>query len=88
MFAGAVWGVLAATALAGEPVRVEPDFSPPPVPDFMLRKPDKPPSIDEMRRQADAAAARVRTQRDLPPSPPAVDVQPQPGTPHRDELTR
>jgi hypothetical protein len=36
------------------------DFSPPPVPEFMLRKPDHPLTLEEMKAQADAAAERAR----------------------------
>ena len=42
---------------AGVPIR---RFEPPPVPQFMLRPPEKPLSREEMIRQADEAAARVR----------------------------
>lgn len=63
--------LIARLAIAGEPPRqAEPDFSPPPVPEFMLRKPDTPLTLDEMRRQADEAAARVRARpspAELPP---------------------
>lgn len=38
----------------------EPDFSPPPVPEFMLRKPAQPLTLEQMKQQADEAAVRVR----------------------------
>ena len=38
------------------------------MPDFMLRRPDRPLTQEEMQKQADEAAARVR-----PPQPPASD---------------
>jgi len=38
----------------------KPRFQPPPVPGFMLQRPDKPLTREEMIRQADEAAARVR----------------------------
>ena len=43
-------------------------FQPPPVPEFMLRRPERPLTREEMQRQADEAAARAR-----PPAPPAAD---------------
>lgn len=42
----------------------QPDFSPPPVPEFMLRKPAHPLSLEEMQRQAEEAASRARAERD------------------------
>jgi len=42
----------------------QPDFSPPPVPEFMLRKPAKPLTLEEMQKQADEAARRARAERD------------------------
>ncbi|OGT02674.1 MAG: hypothetical protein A2143_06105 [Gallionellales bacterium RBG_16_57_15] len=36
------------------------DFNPPPVPGFMLRQPDVPLTLDEMRKQADEAARRAQ----------------------------
>lgn len=36
------------------------DFAPPPVPDFMLRKPEQPLTLEQMRRQADEAAEKSR----------------------------
>lgn len=45
------------------------DFSPPPVPGFMLHQPAKPLTLDEMRRQADETARRVRPKR-------IIDAQP------------
>lgn len=38
----------------------EPDLSPPPMPDFMLRKPGPPLTMQQMQRQADAAAEKAR----------------------------
>jgi len=51
----------------------QPDFSPPPVPDFMLKKPDRPLSQEEMQKQADEAARRA-----VPPSEsrPSTPTQP------------
>lgn len=52
------------------------DFSPPPVPEFMLRRPDKPLTLEEMRKQADEAARRARAERERrnpPPAQPAGD---------------
>jgi hypothetical protein len=40
----------------------QPDFSPPPVPEFMLRKPAKPLTLEEMKKQADEAAQRARAE--------------------------
>lgn len=45
------------------------EFEPPPVPEFMLRKPAQPLTIEEMRRQADEASERARRAR-APASPP------------------
>lgn len=42
----------------------QPDFSPPPVPEFMLRKPARPLTLEEMQKQADEAAQRARAERD------------------------
>jgi hypothetical protein len=59
--------------LAAEPVppqagqgAPQPDFSPPPVPEFMLRKPAKPLTLEEMQKQADEAARRARAESDKP----------------------
>ena len=59
-------------ALAAEPMPPQagqtgsqPDFSPPPVPEFMLRKPEKPLTLEEMQKQADEAARRARAERDI-----------------------
>ena len=64
----------AQAACAAEPVpphsgpgTVQPDFSPPPVPEFMLRKPAKPLTLEEMQKQADEAARRARAERDKRP---------------------
>ncbi len=66
-----LWLACAAAVLAAEPAPLraapaaeQPDFSPPPVPEFMLRKPDKPLTLEEMQRQADEAARRARDERD------------------------
>jgi hypothetical protein len=70
-------------ALAAEPVppqagrdAPQPDFSPPPVPEFMLRKPAKPLTLEEMQKQADEAARRARAESEKPAPPqksPAKD---------------
>lgn len=39
------------------------DFSPPPVPEFMLRKPDKPLTLEEMKAQADEASRKARAEK-------------------------
>ena len=39
------------------------EFEPPPVPEFMLRKPAQPLTQEEMRRQADQASERARRAR-------------------------
>ena len=41
-----------------------PHFEPPPVPEFMLRKPAQPLTPQEMERQAEEAAARARRARE------------------------
>ena len=41
-------------------------FAPPPVPDFMLKKPGKPLTLDEMKQQADEAAEKARRAREAP----------------------
>lgn len=69
-------GLLVANGSLGQngPSAQEPDFSPPPVPDFMLRTPAKPLTLEEMQQQAEAAARRARAEKDrraLPPQPPA-----------------
>lgn len=38
-------------------------FEPPPVPGFMLRKPEKPLTMEEMKRQADEAAEKEKARR-------------------------
>lgn len=50
----------------------EPDFSPPPVPGFMLRRPEKPLTLEQMQQQADEAAHRARAGKDgaAQPAPP------------------
>lgn len=51
------------------PQATEPDFSPPPVPEFMLRQQEKPLTLEEMQQHAEEAARRVRP-RNKPVSPP------------------
>ena len=54
----------------------QPDFSPPPVPEFMLRKLSKPLTLEEMQKQADEAARRARAESDQrapPQKSPARD---------------
>ena len=53
----------------------QPDFSPPPVPEFMLRKPEKPLTLEEMQRQADEAAQRARAQSGKGAPPPKSPAQ-------------
>lgn len=51
---------------AARPARQNPtgrEFEPPPVPEFMLRKPAQPLTVEEMRRQADEAAEKARRAR-------------------------
>jgi hypothetical protein len=45
------------------------DFSPPPVPAFMLRKPEKPLTLEEMKAQADEAASRALAGKGVAPPP-------------------
>ena len=40
------------------------DFSPPPVPGFMLHKPDKPLTLEEMKAQADEASGKARAEKE------------------------
>ena len=67
---------------AGQPAKPAPQatkpvtelrFEPPPMPDFMLKKPEKPLTVEEMQRQADEASERARRARvaagAAPPSP-------------------
>jgi len=63
--------VFAAEPAPASPVQgaPQPDFSPPPVPGFMLRKPDKPLTLEEMQRQADEASSRARAERDKRAAP-------------------
>lgn len=51
-----------ATPPPGKPP-VDQVFEPPPVPEFMLKKPEKPLTLEEMKRQADEAAERARRAR-------------------------
>ena len=39
------------------------DFSPPPVPGFMLHKPDKPLTLEEMKAQAEEASRKARAEK-------------------------
>lgn len=90
-----VWPSWAQTGTTGGTVP-PPDFSPPPVPEFMLKKPVRPLTLEEMQRQADEAAARARkdggkapaavppTPTFVPaPPPPVFDLPPSPGQPAR-----
>ena len=43
------------------------DFSPPPVPGFMLHKPDKPLTLEEMKAQADEASRKARAEKTVTP---------------------
>ena len=67
---------------AGQPAKPAPQatkpvtelrLEPPPVHDFMLKKPEKPLTVEEMQRQADEASERARRARAAagaaPPSP-------------------
>ena len=42
----------------------QPDFSPPPMPGFMLKKSDKPLTLEEMKQQADEASKRARAEKE------------------------
>ncbi|MBI4986633.1 MAG: hypothetical protein HZC24_15150 [Rhodocyclales bacterium] len=53
-------GVMLSASAGAEPAASDADFAPPPVPAFMLKRPEKPLTLEEMRRQADEAAARAR----------------------------
>lgn len=70
---GAGWAVADSSLPASAVPQIEdPDFSPPPVPEFMLRQPEKPLTLEEMQQQADEAARKARPRKDKPvqPSPP------------------
>ncbi|MHB8165184.1 MAG: hypothetical protein ACYDDT_00155 [Sulfuricella sp.] len=41
----------------------QPDFSPPPVPEFMLHKSAKPLTVEEMKKQADQAAEKAKAEK-------------------------
>ena len=57
-------------------------FEPPPMPEFMLRKPERPLSVEEMQRQADEAAQKARRSRGTASgSPPPVFMQPDASAP-------
>jgi len=50
-------------AQSPKPPAKELKFDTPPVPGFMLRKPEKPLTIEEMKRQADEAAEKEKARR-------------------------
>ena len=58
-----------------------PEFAPPPVPSFMLKKPEKPLTLEEMQRQADEAARRARPAAPPMPAPPAPQALNPPPSP-------
>ena len=58
---------------AAQPSYPQRTFQPPPMPAFMLQRPDKPLSQEEMMRQADEAAAKARE------NPPPSGAQSSPG---------
>jgi len=70
-FAGWAAAESALPASAVPPAEM-PDFSPPPVPEFMLRQPKKPLTLEEMRQQAGEAARKVRSVKDKPVPPGAA----------------
>ena len=51
-------------AQSPKPPATELRFETPPVPGFMLRKPEKPLTVEEMKRQADEAAEKARRTRE------------------------
>ena len=80
-----LWFACAAPVLAADPappqaapLAQQPDFSPPPVPEFMLRKPARPLTLEEMQKQADEAARRARAERQVAP-PQKPQTQPEGG---------
>ncbi len=70
--------VLAAEPMPPQPATgvEQPDFSPPPVPEFMLRKPAQPLTLEQMQEQADEAARRARAERDRQAAPVRPAAQP------------
>lgn len=71
VFLLSIWLACVASAFAAEPAppqpataSEQPDFSPPPVPEFMLRKPAVPLTLEEMQTQADEASRRARNERE------------------------
>ena len=50
-------------AQAPKPPAKDLKFDTPPVPGFMLRKPEKPLTVEEMKRQADEAAEKEKARR-------------------------
>jgi hypothetical protein len=69
LLAGALLAILSGIAIAEETPRTEPEFTPPPVPAFMLRRQDKPITLEEMRRQAEEAEKRVQPKKTDAPLP-------------------
>jgi hypothetical protein len=55
-------------------------FDPPPVPQFMLRKPERPLTQEEMQREADEAAARARKAAAPRTAAPDFPLPPSPGS--------
>ena len=45
------------------------EFATPPVPDFMLRKPSQPLTVEEMQRQANEASEKARREREMRTAP-------------------
>jgi hypothetical protein len=74
-----------ATPEQGAPARPEAPryFQPPPMPDFMKRRPERPLTQEEMQKQADEAAAGVR-----PPIAPAPDSADSPAGKNQGELLK
>lgn len=72
---GVVWAsgndVLPASAVSQV---AELDFSPPPVPEFMLRKSAQPLTLEQMQQQADEAARKARAKSH--PQQPTKSTQP------------
>ena len=50
-------------AQAPKPPVTELRFDPPPVPEFMLRKPEQPLTLEQMKQQADEAAEKEKARR-------------------------
>ncbi len=56
-----------------------PDFSPPPVPGFMLRPQSRPMTLEEMQKEADEAAQKARNEAVRKKNPaPELNFQPAP----------